>query len=505
VRAASRERDRGTGSRGQPLSGQDGTARIRPGSRPERDPLERRRPARRRGACRVVCGLFFFPRGGSAEVVRALAGALPDTGWKVTLAAGSLGRPGEPGHAPSFFAGLDLVPVVYGAPPSSNSPVPFPPSYEDKPGTPDRVFALVDDHHYELLVQEWERALQAADTGTAQLLHLHHLTPINEAARRSFPHVPIVGQLHGTELAFLRAIQAGPPARWRFADRWAARMRAWASTCERLIVPPGAGPDTARLLGLTEDALVEQASGVDLTRFTRRPLTGERRRAHWRRWLVEQPLGWDESGRPGSIRYREQDLWPFRDPQAVVVYAGRYTAVKRLPLLVRAHTRALARLERPLPLILVGGYPGEWEGEHPHALVRALGNEQVFLAGWHPHERLPAAFNAADLLALPSAAEAFGLVLVEAMACGLPVIATNSHGPAEIVRPDTGWLLPADDEQALTQTLVEAASDADERRRRGNRAHAHSRAVYGWPSLAARIASLYSEIAELPDELAAAT
>src|SRR6266545_2088738 len=151
-----------------------------------------------------------------------------------------------------------------------------------------------------------------------------------------------------------------------------------------------------------------------------------------------EPLGWDESGTPGSVAYREADLWPVREAEAILLYVGRYTAVKRLPLLVGAHARALERLGRPLPLVLVGGHPGEWEGQHPLATVRALGNDQVFLAGWRPQGLLPQALNAADLLVLPSVAEAFGLVLIEAMACGLPVITTEAHGPAEIVAAGTG-------------------------------------------------------------------
>jgi glycosyltransferase involved in cell wall biosynthesis len=454
-------------------------------------------------AGRVVCGLFFFPRGGSAEVARALARALPDTGWDVTVAAGSRGRPGDLSHAEGFFHGLDLVPVDYTPQPGQEG-MPFPPSYEDKPGAPDRVFALVDDCEYEQLVAGWTQALRRAGADRAQLLHLHHLTPINEAARRAFPEIPILGQLHGTELAFLRAIAAGPPAQWRFAERWAARMRGWASDCERLIVPPGASLEAAHLLRISPRMLIELPGGVDLELFQRRPLDHDQRLAHWRRWLVEQPLGWDESGRPGSVRYQDKDLWPFRDAEAVIVYAGRYTAVKRLPLLVRAHTRALARLERPLPLVLVGGHPGEWEGEHPLTVARALGNAQVFLAGWHPHQQLPLAFNAADLLILPSVAEAFGLVLVEAMACGLPVIATNSHGPARIVDHDTGWLIEPDNETTLTTALLAAGTDAAERRRRGEHAHAHSHAAYGWPRIGARIADLYDQIAAPLDHQQAA-
>ena len=127
-----------------------------------------------------------------------------------------------------------------------------------------------------------------------------------------------------------------------------------------------------------------------------------------------------------------------------MLYVGRFTAVKRLPILIAAHARASERLGTPAPLVLVGGHPGEWEGEHPLAAAARLGNRDVFLAGWRAHELLPKALNAADLLVLPSVGEAFGLVLVEAMACGLPVVACATHGPAAIVADSkTGWLVPS--------------------------------------------------------------
>jgi glycosyltransferase involved in cell wall biosynthesis len=372
--------------------------------------------------------------------------------------------------------------------------VPFQPSYEDRPGAPDRVFASVDDAAYERLVEAWIDALDRAGAAAAELLHLHHLTPVNDAARRAFATVPVLGQLHGTELAMLRTIEAGAPAGWRFAQCWRQRMGDWARACARLVVPPGAADEVARLLAVPSEAIVELASGVELDLFQRRPRNPEQRLAHWRRWLVEQPLGWDESGVPGSVAYRDGDLWPFREAEAIFLYIGRHTAVKRLPLLIRAHAEALPRLDRPLPLVLVGGSPGEWEGEHPFVAARAAGDDQVFLAGWRFHHELPQALNAADLLVLPSVAEAFGLVLVEAMACGLPVIAAAAHGPTQIVAPGTGWLVPADDQHGLSEALVAAASDSQERRQRGERAHQYSRSRYGWPVIAARIAHLYDAL-----------
>jgi glycosyltransferase involved in cell wall biosynthesis len=74
------------------------------------------------------------------------------------------------------------------------------------------------------------------------------------------------------------------------------------------------------------------------------------------------------------------------------------------------------------------------------------------------------------------------------------VIAADAHGPAQIVAPGTGWLVPADDQHALTETLLKAISDPPERRRRGNRAHQYSRAGYGWPVIAARVAEVYDQL-----------
>jgi glycosyltransferase involved in cell wall biosynthesis len=154
----------------------------------------------------------------------------------------------------------------------------------------------------------------------------------------------------------------------------------------------------------------------------------------------------------------------------------------------------VARLGTPAPLVLVGGHPGEWEGEHPLAAAQRIGNRQVFLAGWRPHEELPQALNAADALVLPSVAEAFGLVLVEAMACGLTVIACRTPGPAAIVADGwTGWLIPPDDEDALVDALVCAARGEVERQARGRRAQTDSRR-YGWAEIAPRFAALYEQL-----------
>ena len=424
-----------------------------------------------------------------------------DAGWDVTLVTGSLGAPGADSNARTFFGDADLHVVDYTASATADDPLaadpPMHPSFEDRRGAPDRVFAKVGDEAYERLVATWQRALADAGAGDADVLHLNHLTPMHEAASRSFPDVPRIGHLHGTELLMLRDIADGPPEGWDHAGAWAERMRRWARGCERLFVlSPDAVERVPGLLGVEPERVVWSPNGFDPKLFDRRPLEGDERVALWRRWLVEEPRGWDESGEPGSVSYTDDDLAAFADGP-VLLYVGRYTEVKRIPLLIRAYARARERFAAPAPLVLLGGYPGEWEGEHPLHVVRETGARDVFLAGWHGYDDLASGLNAADVVVLPSVHEQFGQVLIEGMACGLPVIAVDNHGPATIVDDgETGLLVPPDDEDALCEALVAMAGDDARRRRMGERAYETSRGRYSWPALAERVAEVYAEVAD---------
>ena len=334
--------------------------------------------------------------------------------------------------------------------------------------------------------------MRRAGAASADILHLHHLTPLNEAAARVAPHVPVVGHLHGTELLLLEAIASGPPLHWVHAEVWAQRMRRWAAACQRLVVPSATQLTRAQeLLQLDPDRYVQLPNGFDPGCFDRRPID---RITLWRQLLVERPCGWCPGGEPGAVAYAPHLLRSFAQGP-VLLYVGRFTAVKRLGLLISAYSRAQASFAVPAPLVLLGGFPGEWEGEHPLDTIQRTGARDVFLAGWHDHDELPDIFAASDVVVLPSVREQFGQVLVEGMACGLPAIAVAAHGPSEIVEDgQTGWLVPPDDEDALAAALVMAVNDAHERRRRGTAAYAAVRARYGWPILGAQLASIYEAL-----------
>ena len=309
------------------------------------------------------------------------------------------------------------------------------------------------------------------------------------------PGVPIVGHLHGTELLMLEAIEAAP-GRGEHAAAWADRMRAWARACARLIVQSQAQIARAEgRLGLDEDRFVLVPNGFDPVTFKSRAVD---HRALWRRVLVDEPRGWAPGEAAGSVHYAESDLAAFEDDQGrtpVLLYVGRFTEVKRLPLLIEAYADARPGFARRAPLVLVGGFPGEWEGEHPLEAIRRTGTPDVFLAGWHTHRELPELFAAADVVVLPSVREQFGQVLVEGMACGLPCVAVDAHGPATIVDDgETGWLVPPDDEEPLAGALVEAVDAAEERRRRGDAAYTTARSRYSWPALAEGVARVYEDV-----------
>ncbi|MGH2863536.1 MAG: glycosyltransferase family 4 protein [Solirubrobacteraceae bacterium] len=180
----------------------------------------------------------------------------------------------------------------------------------------------------------------------------------------------------------------------------------------------------------------------------------------------------------------------------VLLYVGRFTAVKRLDRLIAAFGHAQERLQNASGLVLVGGHPGEYEGEHPAQITARLGVPQVFLAGWHTHEELPEFFSAADAVVLTSEREQFGQVIVEGMACGLPAVATRSLGPATIISDGaTGWLVDPDDQPALITALTEVARDPAERRRRGELARIVVRGHYSWRAASEVLATLLTNVA----------
>ena len=501
-------------------------------------------------------GLLFYPRGGSAQVIRYLAASLGREGWSTSIVCGSLGEAGDRRHAETFFAGLDVSAVGYGpaieAYEAGRDPIaepsPMHPSYEDRPAVPDRVFAAVAPELGAHLTSAWADLLAGTAAEPPDVLHLHHLTPIHEAAARVLPGLPLVTHLHGTELkmadrilrltAIAKALgtdlagmadlaQAGalptaldlePSARalyavtrwasWRHGVHWLAQMRRWAAQSDRLfVISPNDREEAARILGIEGGKVEWVPNGVDLARFDRATPDPAERLGRWRKWLVDEPLGWREGGEPGSVGYTEADLLSFTNPATggpapVLLFVGRFTEVKRIPLLIRAYARARAHFDRRAPLVIWGGFPGEWEGEHPQTVAEREGVEDVFFLGWRDHDELPGGLACSDVMVMPSIDESFGQVFVEAMACHVPVIAARAGGPPSFInvepgRPN-GWLVEPDDLEDLAAALVEAVNNPGARAERARNGYESTRREFSWDTIALRVTRVYEEASAAP-------
>ncbi|MFB7618315.1 glycosyltransferase [Kitasatospora sp. NPDC056181] len=167
----------------------------------------------------IDTALTFFPRGGSAQVARYLLREYNRRNWTTRIHAGSLGQPGDPGHAPTFYAGLDLRTYDYnpayarftaGQDPQSD-PLPFHPSYEDRSlgarGCPDPMFAAVPPTAGARLTRAWTSHLTRHRSTRPDALHLHHLSYLQTAAYRAYGGVPRITTLHGTELKQIQGMR----------------------------------------------------------------------------------------------------------------------------------------------------------------------------------------------------------------------------------------------------------------------------------------------------------
>jgi glycosyltransferase involved in cell wall biosynthesis len=189
---------------------------------------------------------------------------------------------------------------------------------------------------------------------------------------------------------------------------------------------------------------------------------------------------------------------PFPDvPHPRVGYVGRLAEQKAPHLLVEA----FGRVAPEASLVVVGD--GPFRPVVEAAIDGSPARDRITLSGFVPHDRVPAVLGALDLLVLPSAYEEMGSVLVEAMACGVPVVASDVGGiPDIVVHGQTGLLVPAGDVAALATAVDELLADRERRIRMGEEARRRSE-DYSWTTLAVRVARVYAAVAGHPEHLVA--
>jgi D-inositol-3-phosphate glycosyltransferase len=181
-------------------------------------------------------------------------------------------------------------------------------------------------------------------------------------------------------------------------------------------------------------------------------------------------------------------------PDPMLLYVGRLQPIKGLETLLAA----MARLRGPARLLIVGGDQDESEnghGEWLRARAAALGlADRVRFLGPQRQDRLPLFYAAADATVMPSHYESFGMVALEAMACGTPVVASRVGGLQSTVRDGwTGYLVPEGDSVALADRLRVLLEDRATRDRLGREAVRWA-AEHRWPCVAEKLCHLYADL-----------
>ncbi len=195
----------------------------------------------------------------------------------------------------------------------------------------------------------------------------------------------------------------------------------------------------------------------------------------------------------------------------VVLYVGRFDQRKGIETLVLAVARSQVRQQREVLLIIGGGSrPGQSDGierERIESIVDELGmRPHTIFPGRLSDEVLPVYYAAADVCVVPSHYEPFGLVAIEAMASGTPVVASDVGGLQFTVVPEqTGLLVPPKDDVAFAAAIDRILLNPTWRDQLGQAARSRVEAKFSWDGVAAQLSQLYTQIMAQPDQVPVAT
>jgi D-inositol-3-phosphate glycosyltransferase len=297
------------------------------------------------------------------------------------------------------------------------------------------------------------------------LLHSHYWLSglIAEKLRAHWGPLPIVQMFH--TLGHLKNQVARTPQELAPADRLAGERHV-VQIADRLIAATTA--EEAQLVELYDAdprKIVVIPPGVDLQRFRR---------------LEKQQA------------QAATQLAPMRSH---ILFTGRIEPLKGVDILLEA--TALLRKKRPDLLAeacvtIVGGDPQRAPADSELGRLRALRCtldlcDVVGFVGAKDQEQLPYYFAAADMVVMPSHYESFGMVALEAMASGTPVIASEVGGLAHLVQDgQTGFHVPPRDPAALAARMSDLLADDDLRRQLGDQASRHAR-QYDWRNIVCRM------------------
>ncbi|MDL1900166.1 glycosyltransferase family 4 protein [Anaerolineae bacterium CFX9] len=202
-------------------------------------------------------------------------------------------------------------------------------------------------------------------------------------------------------------------------------------------------------------------------------------------------LAADERFRPLDEDTLSSAREALRLPEGYLLYFGTFEPRKNLLGLAQGYAELLRRLPDAPPLIIAG--KRGWLFEDIQTKIEALGlGEKILLREDIPHDHLPALYNLATALLMPSYYEGFGLPALEAMACGTVPIVSNRSSLPEVVG-DVGLMVDPDDPRAIAAAMERALTDAPWREAQAKQAIRRA-AGFTWESVARSTLNVYRAV-----------
>ena len=178
-----------------------------------------------------------------------------------------------------------------------------------------------------------------------------------------------------------------------------------------------------------------------------------------------------------------------KSTEGLIIHVSNFRKVKNLPTVIDVFCEV--KKSRPVKLLLVGDGP-ELEAVERTVVERGLVDDVVFLGD---QEFIADILPVADVFLLPSEHESFGLAALEAMSCGLPVVASNIGGLHEVVVDgETGYLFDPHDVRGMGDVIVRLLADDDKRREVGVKARERAKRDFGRDTIVGEYESLYDEL-----------
>jgi len=177
-------------------------------------------------------------------------------------------------------------------------------------------------------------------------------------------------------------------------------------------------------------------------------------------------------------------------PESVVIFVGKLAYFKGVDILLKAAKKYNHKLNDDICTLIVGA--GELL-ETLQSTVESRSIQNIHFLGHQSQEVLRKLYSMADVSVVPSRREPFGLVAIEALACGTPVVATAEGGLAEIIKDDVGSLVPVEDENALAKAIYGELTRSDKEKRK-IRAHKYAFKTYSQEKIIGEMVEVYGSL-----------